>query len=134
MTLPGFRGAGVLLLGGCQAMIGRTAGRVVSSVTTFNTGFHMDKFARFPHIFVRSSKVQSDLRPVPVPAVSNVPLLRAVPNRSRRYRLSASRRAARRAQDGTSLRRKKGSWQKGEKGLKYIAPAYSLHVVRLSTP
>jgi hypothetical protein len=61
MTLPGFRGAGVLLLGGCQSMIGRTAGRVVSSVTTFNTGFHMDKFARFPHIFVGSSKVQSDL-------------------------------------------------------------------------
>jgi hypothetical protein len=54
-------GANVLSLGGCQAMIGRTAGRVVSSVTTFNTGFHMDKFARFPHIFVRSSKVQSDL-------------------------------------------------------------------------
>jgi hypothetical protein len=34
------------------------------------------------------------LRPVPtVPAVSNVPLLRSVPNRSRRSRLSASRRA-----------------------------------------
>jgi hypothetical protein len=34
-----------LSLGGCQAMIGRTAGRVASSVTTFNTGFHVDKFA-----------------------------------------------------------------------------------------
>jgi len=45
------------------------------------------------------------LRPVPVPAVSNVPLLRSVPNRSRRYRFSASRRAARRAPHGCVLLR-----------------------------
>ena len=41
--------------------IGRTAERVVYQLRRSNTGFHMDKFARLPHIFVGSSKVQSDL-------------------------------------------------------------------------
>jgi len=36
MTVPDFRADAVLSLSGCQAMIGRTAGRVASSITTFN--------------------------------------------------------------------------------------------------
>jgi hypothetical protein len=54
------------------------------------------------------------LRLIPtVSAVSNVPLLRSVPNRSRPYRFSVSRRAARCAPDGTSPAAQEGQVAEG---------------------